>query len=85
MKHITLFLCFLSLSSIHLLMAATPKPEMKKVLDEMKKDSGRPVESLTVDQARLKASPQNLAEEMGKESGTLEIISSIEISDIKHE
>jgi acetyl esterase len=83
MKHITQFFCFLFLTIINPLVAATPKPEMKKVLDQMKKDSGRPVESLTVDQARLKASPQNLAEAMGKESGTLEIISSVEISDIK--
>ena len=81
MKNITLVFVFMTLGLF--LMALTPKPEMKKVLDEIKKTQGNPLESLTVDQARLKTSPQNIAEAMGKESGSLEVISSVEISDIK--
>ena len=63
--------------------AATPKPEMKTVLDEMKKDTSKPVESGTADEARMKTSPQSLAEKMGKQKGTLEKISGVEISDIE--
>jgi acetyl esterase len=61
----------------------TPKPEMKTVIEEMKKDPSAPVETLNVDQARLKTSPQALAETMGKKKGTLETISNVEISDIE--
>lgn len=60
-----------------------PKPEMKTVLDEMKKEPGAPVEKSTVDQARLKTSPQSLAEKMGEQKGTSEKIANIEISDIE--
>lgn len=75
---LTLILPFASL-----LAASTPKPEMKTVIDEMKKDTSTPVEKSTADQARLKTSPQSLAEKMGKQKGTLENISNIEISDIE--
>lgn len=63
--------------------AATPKPEMEAVLKEMKKDSSKPVESGTADEARMKTSPQSLAEKLGKEKGTLEKVSNVEISDIQ--
>lgn len=63
--------------------AMSPKPEMKTVIDEMKKDSSAPVEKSTADQARLKTSPQAFAESMGKKKGTLETISNVETSDIE--
>lgn len=76
---LTIFLPFTSVVAA----VPEPKPEMKTVLEELKKDPGRPVEKSTVDQARLKTSPQNLAEKMAKEKGTLETISNVEISDIE--
>lgn len=65
------------------LAATAPKPEMKIVIDEMKKDLSTPVEKSTADQARLKTSPQSLAEKMGEKKGTLEKITNVEISDIE--
>ena len=73
--------CALPLAS--LIAASNPKPEMKTVLDEMKKDTGKPVEDSTATEARAKTSPQSLAETMGKKKGTLETISSVVISDIE--
>ncbi|MBA2404963.1 MAG: alpha/beta hydrolase [Bdellovibrionales bacterium] len=86
MKITTLILtasCLLPVTSV--MAAINPKPEMKTVLDEMKKNAGKPVESLTADEARLKTSPQSLAETMGKKKGTLETITTVEISDIEVE
>lgn len=62
-----------------------PKQEMKSVLEEMKKDAGKPIEKSTADEARLKTSPQSVAEKMGEKKGTLEKISDVEISDIEVE
>lgn len=73
--------CALPLASV--MASINPKPEMETVLDVMKKDPGKPIEKLTPIEARLKTSPQSLAEKMGKEKGTLEIISNVSISDIE--
>lgn len=73
----------LALSTQMLPSYAAPKAEMKTVLDEMKKDTSLPVEKSTVDQARLKTSPQSLAEQMGNKSGKLPAVSNVEITDIK--
>lgn len=75
--------CTMPLLSAIAATAPAPKPEMKTVIDEMKKDPSPPVEDSTADQARLKTSPQSLAESMGKKKGTLEMISNVEISDIE--
>lgn len=85
MKFSKLFwiLAFGTSTAIAAPMQATPKPEMKTLIDEMKKDTSKPVEKSTADEARLKTSPQSLAEQMGSKKGTLTNITNIEISDIK--
>ena len=63
--------------------ANSPKPDMKTVLDEMKKDTSKPVEQGDATEARLKTSPQSLAEKMATKKGTLEKVANVEISDIE--
>lgn len=82
LNHLFLTLaCLMPVSAV--MAAATPKPEMKTVIDEMKKAPGKPVEKSTADEARLKTSPQSLAEQMAHKKGTLEKVTNIEISDIQ--
>lgn len=78
--------CFtiaLSLLSFSALAASTPAPEMKPVLEAMKKSNSKPIQEMTADEARLQTSPQSVAESLGKKQGTLETISEIEISDME--
>ncbi len=73
----------LSLVSLSALAASTPAPEMKPVLEAMKKASEKPIQEMTADEARLETSPQSLAESLGKKQGTLEKYSEVEITDIE--
>lgn len=85
-KIFTTFMLALPLSLVFAAIApSTPNKEMKSILEEMKKNSGKPIEKSTVDEARLKTSPQSLAEKMGEQKGTLEKIADVEISDIEIE
>lgn len=74
------WLClFLSISS----WAATqPSKDLNPVLETLKKNTPKPIERMTVDEARLQDSPQAVAEALGKQQGKTQPISSIEISDI---
>jgi acetyl esterase/lipase len=62
--------------------ATQPSKDLKPVLEVLKKNTPKPIEKMTVDEARLQDSPQAVAEALGKKSGKMVPISSIEISDI---
>jgi acetyl esterase len=78
-----IFLIALSLTSLSAFAANAPAPEMKPVLEAMKKGSTKPIQEMTADEARLQDSPQSVAESLGKKQGTLEKNAEVEISDIE--
>lgn len=63
-----------------LALSATPNSEMKSVLKALKDQGGKPIEKLTVDQARLQPTPADAVKSMSQAKVNLKTVKDIQIN-----